>query len=69
MTMILIIKIQIFQEMSYTIEVIDGKTSKKITTLERIPNTATIGDVKERFEKHYSVFYKGVFYMGVHSEI
>ena len=47
--------------MSYTIEVLDFKTSKKILTLERIPNTATIYDVKDKFEKQISVFYKGTY--------
>ena len=40
--------------MSFTIEIIDAKSERKITTLDRVPKTGTIGDVKDRIAKLYS---------------
>lgn len=45
--------------MSFTIEIIDAKSERKITTLERVPKTGTVGDVKDRIAKLYSRYYKG----------
>ena len=45
--------------MSFTIEIIDAKSERKITTLDRVPKTGTVGDVKDRIAKLYSRYYKG----------
>jgi len=44
--------------MSFTIEIIDAKSERKITTLDRVPKTGTVGDVKDRIAKLYSRYYK-----------
>ena len=51
--------------MSFTIEIIDAKSERKITTLDRVPKTGTIGDVKDRIAKLYSRYYKGRAFLNV----
>ena len=44
--------------MTYSVEIVDAKSGKKMATVDRLPSSATIGDVKDKLVIQYSIYYK-----------